>query len=75
MDTGVDALDKMTTAVGQLKWVTAEMAAEMLTASTALAKASSGAHKGQRRAGFQQAGSGADQQGPGRPDRLAAGQG
>ena len=45
MDTGVDALDKMTTAVGQLKWVTAEMAAEMLTASTALAKASSGAHK------------------------------
>lgn len=44
MDTGVDALDKMTTAVGQLKWVTAEMAAEMLTASTALAKASSGAH-------------------------------
>lgn len=45
MDTGVDALDQMTTAVGQLKWVTAEMAAEMLTASTALAKASSGAHK------------------------------
>ena len=45
MDTGTDALDKMTTAVGQLKWVTAEMAAEMLTASTALAKASSGAHK------------------------------
>ena len=39
MDMGVDALDQMTTAVGQLKWVTAEMAAEMLTASTALAKA------------------------------------
>ena len=45
MDTGADALDKMTTAVGQLKWVTAEMAAEMLTASTALAKASAGANK------------------------------
>lgn len=42
MDTAADALDKMTDSVGQLKWVTAEMAAEMLTASTALAKASSG---------------------------------
>ena len=42
MDTAADSLDKMTDSVGQLKWVTAEMAAEMLTASTALAKASSG---------------------------------
>ena len=45
LDTGAAALDQMTTAVGQLKWVTAELAAEMLTASTALAKASDGAHK------------------------------
>ena len=42
MDTAADSLDKMTDSVGQLKWVTAEMAAELLTASTALAKASDG---------------------------------
>lgn len=48
MDTAADSLDKMTDSVGQLKWVTAEMAAEMLTASTALAKASAGMDQDQR---------------------------
>lgn len=42
MDTAADSLDKLSDSIGQMKWVTAEMAAELLTASTALAKASDG---------------------------------
>lgn len=42
MDTAADSLDKLSDSIGQMKWVTAELAAEMLTASTALAKASDG---------------------------------
>lgn len=42
LDTGTDALEQLTSAVGQMKWVTAEMAAELLTASAAMAKFSSG---------------------------------
>lgn len=42
LDTGEDAMKKLTDATGNLKWVMREMAAEMLTASYALAKTSDG---------------------------------
>ena len=70
MDTGVDALDKMTTAVGHRGDGGRDADRLHGTGQGFFRRA-----QGQRRAGFQQAGSGADQQGPGRPDRLAAGQG
>ena len=42
MDTGEDAMTKLTKATGSLKWVMRELAAEMLMASRALAKTSDG---------------------------------
>lgn len=45
MDTGEDAMTKLTDATGNLKWAMREMAAEMLMASSALAKTSDGLGK------------------------------
>lgn len=45
MDTGEDAMTKLTDATGNLKWAMREMAAEMLMASNALSKTSSGLDK------------------------------
>ena len=45
MDTGEDAMTKLTDATGNLKWAMREMAAEMLMASSALAKTSKGLDK------------------------------
>ena len=45
MDTGEDAMTKLTDATGNLKWAMREMAAEMLMASSALSKTSSGLDK------------------------------
>ena len=45
MDTGEDAMTKLTDATGNLKWAMREMAAEMLMASRALGKTSSGLDK------------------------------
>ena len=45
MDTGEDAMTKLTDATGNLKWAMREMAAEMLMASSALGKTSSGLDK------------------------------
>ena len=45
MDTGEDAMTKLTDATGSLKWAMREMAAEMLMASRALAKTSDGLDK------------------------------
>ena len=45
MDTGEDAMTKLTDATGNLKWAMREMAAEMLMASSALAKTSDGLDK------------------------------
>ena len=45
MDTGEDAMTKLTDATGNLKWAMREMAAEMLMASRALAKTSDGLDK------------------------------
>lgn len=45
MDTGEDAMTKLTDATGNLKWVMREMAAEMLMASRALGKTSDGLDK------------------------------
>lgn len=45
MDTGEDAMTKLTDATGNLKWAMREMAAEMLMASSALSKTSSGLGK------------------------------
>jgi len=42
MDTGEDAMTKLTEATGSLKWAMRELAAEMLMASRALSKTSSG---------------------------------
>ena len=45
MDTGEDAMTKLTDATGNLKWAMREMAAEMLMASSALSKTSDGLGK------------------------------
>ena len=45
MDTGEDAMTKLTDATGNLKWAMREMAAEMLMASSALGKTSDGLGK------------------------------
>ena len=45
MDTGEQSLEKLTKATGNLKWAMREMAAEMLMASSALAKTSKGLDK------------------------------
>lgn len=45
MDTGEDAMTKLTDATGNLKWAMREMAAEMLMASRALGKTSDGLDK------------------------------
>ena len=45
MDTGEDAMTKLTDATGNLKWAMREMAAEMLMASRALSKTSKGLDK------------------------------
>lgn len=45
MDTGEDAMTKLTDATGNLKWAMREMAAEMLMASSALGKTSAGLDK------------------------------
>ena len=45
MDTGEDAMTKLTDATGNLKWAMREMAAEMLMASNALSKTSKGLDK------------------------------
>lgn len=45
MDTGEDAMTKLTDATGNLKWAMREMAAEMLMASSALSKTSKGLDK------------------------------
>lgn len=45
MDTGEDAMTKLTDATGNLKWVMRELGAEMLMASSALAKTSDGLGK------------------------------
>lgn len=45
MDTGEDAMTKLTDATGNLKWAMREMAAEMLMASRALGKTSDGLGK------------------------------
>ena len=66
LDTGEDAMTKLTDATGSLKWAMREMAAEMLLASRALAKTSDGlslagdaADEGQ--AGLKQIADGANQ--------------
>ena len=56
MDTGEDAMTKLTDATGNLKWAMREMAAEMLMASSALGKTSAGLDKVSDAAGDTQKG-------------------
>ena len=56
MDTGEDAMTKLTDATGNLKWAMREMAAEMLMASSALSKTSDGLGKVSDAAGDTQKG-------------------
>lgn len=56
MDTGEDAMTKLTDATGNLKWAMREMAAEMLMASSALSKTSKGLDKVSDAAGDTQKG-------------------